>query len=33
LAGARVRTVAARVRRAADGISRRLGDPTLLYEA
>ena len=33
LSSTRVRSVAARVRRAADRISRRLGDPTLLHEA
>jgi DNA-binding IclR family transcriptional regulator len=33
LSSTRVRAVAARVRRAADCISRRLGDPTLLHDA
>jgi DNA-binding IclR family transcriptional regulator len=33
LGGTRLRTAIARVRKAADRISRRLGDPTLLHEA
>ena len=33
LGGAHLRPAVARVRKAADGISRRLGDPTLLHEA